>query len=201
MRRGPGIAAVIALSAAAAVAVATGIGRPAPAAALGPPRFVDETATSGIDHVYAGPFEYAVGGGVAVFDCSGGREPGLYLAGGSKPAALYRNDSPVGGPLHFTRLSDPATDLIGVVGAYPIDIDGDGIVDLVVLRNGETVLLHGLGGCRFERANEAWGFAGGRAIPTAVSATLEGPAIRPTPPLGRYPDPPSSGPPPPRFYN
>src|SRR5258708_17722860 len=201
MRRGPGIAAVIALSAAAAVAVATGIGRPAPAAALGPPRFVDETATSGIDHVYAGPFEYAVGGGVAVFDCSGDGKPDLYLAGGSNPAALYRNDSPVGGPLHFTRLSDPATDLIGVVGAYPIDIDGDRIADLVVLRNGETVLLHGLGGCRFERANEAWGFAGGRAITTAFSATWEARAIRPTLAFGRYVDPASNDPHPLCFDN
>jgi hypothetical protein len=25
-----------------------------------------------------------------------------------------------------------------------------------VLRIGDTVLLHGLGDCRFERANEAW---------------------------------------------
>src|SRR5258708_25788656 len=171
MRRGRGGAAVSAPSAAAAVAVATGIGRPAPAAALGPPRFVDETATSGIDHVYAGPFEYAVGGGVAVFDCSGDGKPDLYLAGGSNPAALYRNDSPVGGPLHFTRLSDPATDLIGVVCAYPIDIDGAGLDDLGVLRNGETVLLHGLGGCRFERANQARGFARGRPVTTPVHRT------------------------------
>ena len=51
----------------------------------------------------------------------------------------------------------PATDLTGVTGAYPLDIDGDGITDLAVLRVGETELLRGLGDCRFERANEAWG--------------------------------------------
>jgi enediyne biosynthesis protein E4 len=48
-----------------------------------------------------------------------------------------------------------------VTGAYPVDIDSDGITDLVVLRVGETVLLRGLGDCAFERANESWGFDGG----------------------------------------
>ena len=39
------------------------------------PHFVDETASSGLDFTYDGPFAYAVGGGVAVFDCNGdGRE-------------------------------------------------------------------------------------------------------------------------------
>jgi hypothetical protein len=188
------MAAVIVLSAAIAAGAATdGPGR-SPSVALGAPRFVDETATAGIDHIYAGGFEYAVGGGVAVLDCSGDGKPDLYLAGGSNAAALYRNDSPVGSALRFTRLPDPATDLVGVIGAYPIDIDGDGLTDLVVLRNGETVLLRGLGGCRFTRANEAWGFDGGTSITTAFSATWEAGASRPTLAFGRYVDPASNDP-------
>ena len=189
------IAAVAALSAAVAASVATGgLSRRAPSAAFGAPRFVDETESAGIAHVYDGGFAYAVGGGVAVFDCNGDGKPDLYLAGGSNPAALYRNDSPVGGALRFTALHDPATDLTGVNGAYPIDIDGDGITDLVVLRNGENVLLRGLGGCRFERANETWGFHGDAAATTAFSATWEAGSKLPTLAFGNYANPASNDP-------
>jgi hypothetical protein len=162
--------------------------------ALDAPRFVDETASAGVEHVYGGGFEYAVGGGVAAFDCSGDGKPDLYLAGGSNSAALYRNDSPVGGALRFTRLRDPATDLSGVNGAYPIDIDGDGMTDIVVLRTGETVFLRGLGGCRFERANERWGLALKPAATTAFSATWEEEATLPTLAFGNYADPASNDP-------
>jgi hypothetical protein len=165
----------------------------APAVALGPPRFVQETA-SGIDHVYDGDFEYAAGGGVAAFDCSGDGKPDLYVAGASHAAALYRNDSAIGGTLRFTRLPDPVTDLARATGAYPVDIDGDGIVDLVVLRNGENVLLRGLGGCRFERANERWGYAGGNSITMAFSATRETGTAFPTLAFGNYVNPASDDP-------
>ena len=78
------------------------------------------------------------------------------------------------------------TDLAGVTGAYPIDFDGDGIVDLMVLRDGENVALQGTGGCRFQRANEAWGLDGGNLITTAFSATWEGSARLPTLAFGDY---------------
>ncbi len=165
------------------------------AAAFGPPGFLDETASSGISDLYDGGFDYAAGGGVAVFDCNGDGKPDLYIAGGRYAAALYRNESPVGGALRFTRVTDPATDLVGVTGAYPIDIDGDGIVDLVVLRAGaDDVLLRGLGGCRFERANERWGFTATPSITMAFSATWEAGAKLPTLAFGRYVDPASNDP-------
>jgi hypothetical protein len=157
-----------------------------PTTALGPPRFVDEAAASGIAHTYAGEYVYAVGGGVAVFDCDADERPDLYFAGGVNEAALYRNGSATGGPLAFTRLRDPATDLAGVNGAYPFDLEGDGDVDLAVLRVGENVLLRGLGGCRFERANEALGFPGGNGWTTAFSATWEGDSGLPTLAVGDY---------------
>src|SRR5438876_5128267 len=165
-----------------------------PAVALGAPWYVEETATSGVDHVYGGGFEYATGGGVSAFDCNGDGKPDLYIAGGSGAAALYRNDSPIGGALRFARMRDAATDLTAVNGAYPIDIDGDGTTDLVVLRNGENVLLRGLGGCRFQRANERWGFSAPTAATMAFSATWEAGATLPTLAFGSYVDPASTDP-------
>ena len=159
---------------------------PTPPRALAPPRFVEETSAAGITHAYEGDFEYFTGGGVAAFDCDGDGKPELYLAGGSAPAALYHNDSPVGGALRFTRLPSAITDLTDVTGAYPLDIDGDGVVDLAVLRHGGNVLLRGLGQCRFERANEAWSFDGGNVWTGAFSATWEGSAALPTLAFGNY---------------
>jgi enediyne biosynthesis protein E4 len=160
----------------------------------GAPRFVDATASAGVDFTYTGDFEFAVGGGVAALDCMRDGKPSLYFAGGSEPAALYRNDTAVGGELRFTRLESPVTDLAGVIGAYPIDIEGRGQTDLVVLRKDETVLLRGLGNCRFERANDQLGFDGHGPATTAFSATWENGNALPTLAFGRYQNPSSNDP-------
>ncbi|MEO8468573.1 MAG: VCBS repeat-containing protein [Chloroflexota bacterium] len=157
-----------------------------PTEASGPPLFVDETVASGISQRFDGPDLYQVGGGVAVFDCNGDGKPDLYLAGGANPASLYRNDAAVGGPLRFSEVRDPATDLTGVMGAYPIDIDGDGLIDIMVLRAGENILLRGLGDCRFERANEAFGLVGLDGDTSAFSATWESGSTLPTLAVGHY---------------
>ena len=108
------------------------------------------------------------------FDCNDDDQPDLYLAGGTNPAGLYRNESPIGGALRFARLPD--------AGDRP-DRRGRRLsrststrtasIDLAVLRLGENVLLRGLGDCRFERANEAWEIDGGDAWTAAFSATWE----------------------------
>jgi hypothetical protein len=85
-------------------------------------------------------------------------------------------------------VASPATDLEAVSGAFPLDIDGDGETDLAVLRVGENVLLRGLGDCRFERANEEWGFDGGDTWTTGFSATWEADATWPTVAFGNYLD-------------
>jgi hypothetical protein len=158
----------------------------APGNASGAPRFVEEAIAAGIDHAYDGEFTYFVGGGVAVFDCDGDGRQDLYLAGGERQAALYRNESSLGGALRFARVADPTIDLSAVTGAYPLDVDGDRETDLAVLRFGENVMLRGLGGCRFERANEAWGIDGGGDWTAAFSATWEGSAVLPTLAFGNY---------------
>ena len=150
------------------------------------PRFVDETASAGVDHIYDGEWQFFVGGGVAVLDCDDDRLPDLYLAGGTGNAALYRNVSTIGGALQFEPVDDEASTLSEVTGAYPLDIDGDGVEDLAVLRRGENVLLRGRGDCTFERANEAWGFDGGDEWTVAFSAKWDPGAVLPTLAVGNY---------------
>jgi hypothetical protein len=152
------------------------------------PRYHRETQSSGIEHRYEGGWEFFVGGGVATFDCDEDGRPDLYLAGGRSPAALFRNSSAVGGALRFARFSSPELEIEHVTGTYPLDIDSDGTLDLAVLRVGENVLFRGLGGCRFERANEAWGFQGGDAWTTAFTARWDKGRDRPTMVFGNYVD-------------
>jgi hypothetical protein len=149
------------------------------------PRYAEEAGT-GVDHVYAGSWQFFTGGGVAAFDCDDDDLPDLYFAGGTEPAGLYRNTSVLGGPLSFEQLESAVTDLTEVTGAYPLDIDSDGHTDLAVLRRGENVLLRGLGACAFERANETWGFDGGDDWSTALSAKWSAGDGRPTLAVGDY---------------
>ncbi len=157
-----------------------------PAAALPPPRFADDTPNSGVDHSYTGDFDFFVGGGVAAFDCDDDGRTDLYVAGGSSPAALYRNQSDVGGALHFEQVASSTTDLDAVTGAYPLDIDSDGQLDLVVLRNGPNVVLRGSGDCTFEPATDALDIEPGDHWTTAFSAAWEGSNSLPTLAFGTY---------------
>lgn len=181
-----GAVAVAVVATAVAVGVVATSRPPTPTEALPAPRFVEEASAAGLRHAYDGEFTFFVGGGVAAFDCDDDGRPELYFAGGTNPATLFHNDSPVGGALRFTPRPDPATDLADVTGTYPLDVDGDSHVDLAVLRLGENVVLRGLGDCRFERANEAWGIDGGDAWTAAFSATWEGDATLPTLAFGSY---------------
>jgi hypothetical protein len=156
------------------------------ASAAGAPSLVDETGSSGVAHIYGGGYVASLGGGLAVLDCDDDGRPDLYIAGGDNPAALFRNESEPGGALRFTRLADPVTDLTQVTGAYPIDIDGDGLVDLAVLRVGGAELLRGLGGCRFEPASATWSFEAPSDWLTAFSASWESDTGLPTLALGSY---------------
>ena len=111
------------------------------------PIFHEEAKAAGIDSVYDGPWEFFVGGGGAAFDCDGSGFPSVFLAGGKNRAKLYVNKSKAGGPLKFEEKpldigADPSL-LDNVIGAYPIDIDGDGHMDLFVLRVGDQPVAEG----------------------------------------------------------
>jgi enediyne biosynthesis protein E4 len=181
-------AAVLVVGTIAAVAASSVLNAPAGSpTALPAPRFADEAIAAGVRHTYNGDFTFFVGGGVAAFDCDADGLPDLYFAGGSERAALFRNGSTPGGTLAFESVPDPVTDLDSVTGAYPIDVDGDRLTDLVVLRVGENVILRGRGDCRFERANEALGLDGGDGWTVGFSATWEGAdATLPTLAFGDY---------------
>lgn len=137
-------------------------------------------------HVYDGGWEHFVGGGVAAFDCDGDSRPELYAAGGSNPATLFRNRS--NDRVVFAKDTPDVLAMTGVNGAYPLDIDGDGLLDLAVLRVGDDRLLRGLGGCDFAPFEGALGFTSSDRWTTAFSATWESGASLPTLAFGTYVD-------------
>ncbi len=149
--------------------------------------FTSDEKTSGIKHSYDGDWQYMVGGGTAVFDCNGDMRPDMFLAGGESASAFYVNRSARGGSLKFEK-HQSGSELTEVTGAYPLDIDSDGIKDLVILRVGENVVMKGEGNCRFSRANELWGFDGGDGWSTSFAATFDRGAEFPTLAIGNYVD-------------
>ncbi|PYE86163.1 CRTAC1 family protein [Pseudoroseicyclus aestuarii] len=146
-----------------------------PAAAIAQPRFEPVSVP---EHQYTGGWEHFVGGGVAVFDCDGDALPEVFLAGGDSPALLLHND----GEMRFSAASFP--EMTGVTGAYPIDIDADGHLDLFVLRAGENRVLRGQPRCGFE---EAFSIPGGAAWSTAFTAWWQDEG-RPHMAVGNYVD-------------
>lgn len=152
------------------------------------PIYVEEALTAGIEHQYDGPWEYFVGGGVATFDCNADRRPDVFIAGGANESALYVNDSQTGAALSFDKKQQSSTTIKRVTGAYPINLDNDEWIDLVVLRVGENRLLRGGPDCTFSTANTSFGFDGGAAWTTAFSANFEADAQYPTLAFGNYVD-------------
>jgi hypothetical protein len=147
---------------------------------------VDETRAAGIEHAYDGEYPFFVGGGVATFDCNDDAKPEMYFAGGENPASLYVNESAVGGALRFTKRASEVTDLVLVTGAYPLDFDNDGVLDLVVLRRGPNVMLRGLGDCAFDDVTESLGVDAGNDWTVSFAAAWERDAEYPTLAFGSY---------------
>jgi len=152
------------------------------------PVYIEEAIDAGINHQYDGPWEYFVGGGVATFDCNADRLPDLFIAGGANESALYVNQSKTGASLSFQKQQQTETAIKRVTGAYPINIDNDEWIDLVVLRVGENRILRGGPDCTFTSANLSFGFDGGSAWTTAFSASYESDKTFPTLAFGNYVD-------------
>jgi len=152
-----------------------------------PATFIDRAAALPVQQVYSGGWEHFVGGGVAVFDCNGDTLPDIFAAGGETPARLFLNTTPgPGADLVFAPGDLP--EITGVTGAYPLDIDSDGWLDLVVLRVGPNLLLKGAPGCGFSDATAEWGIAPDDRWSTAFSATWEPGQTLPTLAFGNYVD-------------
>lgn len=131
-------------------------------------------------HSYEGGWEHFVGGGVAVFDCNGDDLPEVLAAGGTNPMALFENK----GDMVFSAAPFPSIE--AATGAYPLDYDSDGILDVFVLRAGANFALKGDGNCGFTPMDigipptDQWS--------TAFSAIWMGTDPAPTMAIGNYVD-------------
>ncbi|WP_090219769.1 CRTAC1 family protein [Litoreibacter janthinus] len=132
-------------------------------------------------HEYTGEWEHYVGGGLAVLDCNGDDRPDLFAAGGASPPALFVNK----GKMSFDRAELPL--LTSTIGAYPLDLDADGLMDLFVLRVGQNQILKGDGNCGFTKANDLFGIPDDDKWSTAFTAWWEG-EDRPVLAIGNYVD-------------
>lgn len=139
-------------------------------------------------HQYLGEWEHYVGGGLSTFDCNDDGFPEIFAAGGSAPSALLVNKTKEVGARPEFELETPESLLLtGISGAYPLDIDNDGLIDLAVLRVGENVLLRGTGSCNFVPFNTL-SFGAKDDWTTGFSATWEGNNALPTLAFGNYVD-------------
>lgn len=134
------------------------------------------------DHSYLGGWEHFVGGGVAVFDCNGDALPDIYAAGGTAPSILIQNI----GDFRFRQADVP--EITGATGAYPIDIDSDGHLDLFVLRVGRNAILRGGPDCTFSDATDEYGLPNSDRWSTAFSAWWPTGQDLPTLAIGNYVD-------------
>ena len=121
------------------------------------PLMHEEAEAAGLHNIYDGPWEFFVGGGGAAFDCDGSGFPSVFLAGGKNPARLFVNRSKSGGPLKFEEKpldigADPKL-LDNVIGAYPIDITGDGPWTSSSSESAANLMLKGGPDCTFKLAN------------------------------------------------
>ena len=112
--------------------------------------------------------------------------PELLAAGGENPATLLRNRS-TADTLKFEADTPDLLKTPGMIGAYPLDLDNDGWLDLVLLRVGPNELLKGGPDCSFAPMVDI-GFHSDDRWTTAFSAIWEPGQVMPTLAFGNYVD-------------
>jgi len=75
-----------------------------------------------------------------------------------------------------------------VTGAYPLDIDNDGHLDLAIMRVGQNRLLRGNGDCTFDHAHPAFKLNSDSSWTTAFSANFDPAITYPSLVFGNYVD-------------
>lgn len=152
------------------------------------PVFENRSEMLDLTHEYTGGWEHFVGGGVTTFDCNGDLFPEVYLAGGASSSTLLRNTTNGrGGSVGFVPDTPENLAIVGATGAYPLDIDSDGVLDLFIMRVGENLLLKGGPDCTFAEFEDLE-FDAGDSWTTAFSATWENQNALPTLAIGNYVD-------------
>ena len=149
----------------------------APMSSTANPLFEDVSANLP-PHIYSGDWNHFVGGGLAILDCNNDGIADVFAAGGETPALLLRND----GRMRFSP--QPIPQIIGTTGAYPIDVNGDGHMDLFVLRVGPNMILKGDGQCGFVDASAEFNLSTDDSWSTAFTAWWEDEL--PTMAIGNY---------------
>ena len=115
-------------------------------------------------HSYSGEWNHFVGGGVAVMDCNNDALPDIFAAGGTSPSKLFVNEA------NFKFSQKHIPEITGSTGAYPIDINADGYMDLFVLQLGPNILLKGGPDCSFSDATKEFNIPDTSQWSTAFTA-------------------------------
>ena len=152
------------------------------------PQFIDRASHLTKPHIFTGGWEYFVGGGAAAFDCNDDGFADLFASGGENAGILYVNQTKTRGAEISFKAAPDFEPLDATTGAYALDINADGKLDLAILRLGTNMLLEGKGNCLFEDATAKWGLQTSDRWTTAFSATFEKNQTAPTMAFGNYVD-------------